>query len=96
MNKRREFDILHHLYGRPDGKLTCLRGARFHATGDHAGAWIGPGLVYYPADNDLVVSAEEAQELVARKLVDHGVAWNLIPTSPGRERYKALLREAAV
>lgn len=95
MSTSREFAILGHLYGSTDGKVVCLRNAKYHATGNYAGAWVGPGFTYYPGGHEVVISSEEAAELVARKLAMHGVGWDLVPTAPGRERWKALLREAA-
>ncbi|BAE50554.1 hypothetical protein [Paramagnetospirillum magneticum] len=98
MTWARRSEILAHLYGRNDTKLTVLSG-RWGTEADGTGlfneslvgCWLAPGLHYRPEPGEMIITPPEALELAADRLI----AWEKLraragSTAPGRDAWRRL------
>ena len=95
MTPDREFQILDHIYGRNDGKVTALAGRWAteaddpHLIGHWEGCWVGPGIEYHPDDNELIITRTEARALEARKLIVFS-SYGIGSSAQGRDHWRRI------
>ena len=95
MTPDREREILAHVYGGA-GRVTALSG-RWATEADGKsvlgcsliGAWIAPGLEYWPELNEMIITRAESMWLLDRKLFGEGIP-GLITSAQGRDAWRRM------